>query len=109
MDRQTIDDYLAFRGELREALREMTPEALRRVIRRWTAQNDQSLAALLAQPNAALGAIIRRMILEEPQLADLHDAARRWLLEHESSHAPHRLIAPTDRRRTRHFTDRAAS
>jgi hypothetical protein len=70
-----IDDYLVFRSELRAALREGTAAALRAVIRRWAGPRDPQLGALIAQPDKMLEPIIRRMILEEPQLADLHDAA----------------------------------
>jgi hypothetical protein len=95
-----IDDYLVFRSELRTALREGTPAALRTVIRRWAGPRDPQLGALIAQPDQMLVPIIRRMILEEPQLAELHDAARRWLIEHEPAPIRPRAIAPTDARRT---------
>ncbi|HEV8639056.1 MAG TPA: hypothetical protein VG370_33030 [Chloroflexota bacterium] len=95
-----IDDYLVFRSELRAALREGTPAALRTVIRRWAGPRDPQLGALIAQPDQMLVPIIRRMILEEPQLAELHDAARRWLIEHEPAPIRPRAIAPTDARRT---------
>ena len=44
--------------------------------------------------------IIRKMILEEPQLADMHDQARLWLVAHEPPPIRPRVIAPTDHRRT---------
>jgi hypothetical protein len=94
-----IDDYLQFRQELRSALRECTPTALRRVVRRWATPNDSHLGALVAQPDPILEPIIRKMILEEPQLADMHHEARMWLLEHEDAPIPPRAIAPTDQRR----------
>ena len=95
-----IDDYLVFRRELRAALREGTPAALRTVVRRWAGPRDPQLGALIAQPDQMLEPIIRRMILEEPQLAELHEAARRWLIEHEPAPIRPRAIAPTDARRT---------
>lgn len=94
-----IDDYLQFRQELRSALRETTPIALRKVVRRWAGPQDGQLGALLAQPDSMLEPIIRKMILEEPQLADLHHEARMWLMEHEDAPIPNRQIAPTDARR----------
>jgi hypothetical protein len=95
-----IDDYLAFRRELREALRECTPAALRAVVRRWAGGRDPQLGALIAQPDQMLEPIIRRMILEEPHLEDMHPAAQRWLMEHEPPEIRFRTIAPTDQRRT---------
>lgn len=94
-----IEDYLDFRRELRTALREMTPAALRAVVRRWAGGRDPQLVALIAQPDQMLEPIIRRMILEEPQLSELHDGAKRWLLEHEPPQIRSRVIAPTDARR----------
>jgi hypothetical protein len=94
-----VDDYLDFRRELRVALREGTPTALRLVVRRWAGPRDVQLQQLIAQPDAMLEPIIRRMILEEPQLADLHDAARLWLVAHEPAPIRPRVIAPTDQRR----------
>ena len=95
-----IDDYLEFRKELRAALRDSAPAALRSVVRRWAGPRDAQLQALIAQPDQILEPIIRRMILEEPQLADLHDEARMWLLTHEPAPIRQRTIAPTDQRRT---------
>lgn len=94
-----IDDYLEFRKELRVALRECTPGALRAVVRRWSGPRDTQLNALVAQPDALLEPVIRRMILEEPQLSDIHDAARMWLVQHEPAPIRPRQIAPTDQRR----------
>ena len=94
-----LEGYLEFRQELRAALREGTPAALRQVVRRWAGPRDAQLQALIAQPDAMLEPIIRRMIVEEPQLADLHEAARRWLIEHEPTPIRPRVIAPTDARR----------
>ena len=94
-----IDDYLQFRQELRAALRECTPIALRRAIRRWATPSESQLGALLAQPDAMLEPIIRKLILEEPQLADMHHEARMWLMSHEDAPIPVRSIAPTDQRR----------
>lgn len=94
-----IDDYLQFREELRTALRTRTPVALRAVVRRWAGPRDAQLAALVAQPDAMLEPIIHRMILEEPQLAELHDEARLWLIRYEPTPVRPRHIAPTDRRR----------
>jgi len=88
-----------FRRELRAALREGTPAALRTVIRRWAGPRDPQLSALIAQPDQMLEPIIRRMILEEPQLAGMHEEARRWLIEHEPAPIRARAIAPTDARR----------
>ena len=99
--------YLRFRAELRTALRTLSPAALRSVIRRRIGgQDDQDadtrrLDALLAQPDEVLEPIIRRMILEDRQLAHLHAAARRWLLDRERAVRRPRPIAPTDRRRRR--------
>lgn len=95
----TIDEYLKFRDELRGALRECSPMALRRVVRRWAGPRDGQLGALVAQPDAMLEPIIRKMILEEPQLSDLHFDARKWLMAHEDAPIPNRQIAPTDARR----------
>lgn len=95
-----VDDYLEFRRELRGALRECTPAALRAVVRRWAGARDPQLGALIAQPDQMLEPIIRRMILEEPQLAEMHAAAKRWLMEHEPPEIKARTIAPTDQRRT---------
>ena len=95
----TVDDYLQFREELRDALRETTPAALRRVVRRWAGPRDSQLGQLVAQPDVMLEPIIRKMILEEPQLADLHLDAHRWLMAHEDAPIPTRHIAPTDARR----------
>lgn len=94
-----LDDYLEFRRELRAALREGTPSALRMCIRRWAGPDEQQLAALVAQPDSILEPIIRRMILEEPQLSDLHEVAHLWLIAHESAPIRPRVIAPTDARR----------
>jgi hypothetical protein len=94
-----IDDYLKFREELREALRECTPAALRRVVRRWAGPRDGQLGALVAQPDGMLEPIIRKMILEESHLSDMHDEARKWLMAHEDTPIPFRHIAPTDARR----------
>jgi hypothetical protein len=94
-----IDDYLKFRQDLRVALRECTPAALRRVVRQWSGPRDGQLGALLAQPDGMLEPIIRKMILEEPQLSDMHLEARRWLMAHEDAPIPTRPIAPTDARR----------
>jgi hypothetical protein len=95
-----LDDYLEFRRELRSALRECTPAALRAVVRRWAGARDPQLGALIAQPDQMLEPIIRRMILEEPHLMELHGAAKRWLMEHEPPEIRSRTIAPTDQRRT---------
>src|SRR5207237_10201759 len=94
-----IDGYLEFRQELRAALRDGSPQALRQVVRRWAGPRDAQLQALIAQPDAMLEPIIRRMILEESQLAELHDAARMWLIVHEPTPIRARMIAPTDARR----------
>lgn len=94
-----VDDYLQFRQELRDALREGTPVALRRVVRRWAGPRDSQLGQLVAQPDGMLEPIIRKMILEEPQLSDLHFEARKWLMAHEDAPIPTRQIAPTDARR----------
>jgi hypothetical protein len=94
-----IDQYLEFRRELRTALRQATPAALRAVIRRWAGPRDYHLAQLVAQPDAMIEPIIRKMILEEPQLADLHEGARMWLVEHEPMPIRPRVIHPTDHRR----------
>jgi hypothetical protein len=95
----TVDDYLQFREELRDALRECTPAALRRVVRRWAGPRDGQLGALVAQADVMLEPIIRKMILEEPTLGELHLDAQRWLMAHEDAPIPHRHIAPTDARR----------
>ena len=94
-----VDDYLQFRQELRQALRECTPAALRRVVRQWSGPRDGQLGALVAQPDAMLEPIIRKMILEEPQLSDMHLDARKWLMAHEDAPISTRPIAPTDARR----------
>ena len=95
-----IDDYLDFRRELRQALRELSPTALRGVVRRWASPRDVQLHQLVAQPDSMLEPIIRKMILEEPQLGDLHEQARLWLVAHEPAPIRPRTIAPTDHRRT---------
>jgi hypothetical protein len=95
-----VDDYLEFRRELRQALREMTPSALRAVVRRWATPRDVQLQQLVAQPDLMLEPIIRRMILEEQDLSDLHEPARMWLVQHEPAPIRPRTIAPTDHRRT---------
>ncbi len=97
-----IDQYLAFRAELREALRQGTAAAFRSCVRRWS-HRDPHLTALIAQPDQILQPFMKRMILEEAQLADLHDEARMWLVAHESSPIPIRTIAPTDGRRSPRF------
>lgn len=94
-----IDDYLDFRRELRVALREGTPGALRGVVRRWAGPREVQLQQLISQPDAMLEPIIRRMVLEEPQLSDLHEEARLWLVAHEPAPIRPRVIAPTDQRR----------
>jgi hypothetical protein len=94
-----VEDYLQFRQELRDALRECTPAALRRVVRRWAGPRDGQLGQLVAQPDGMLEPIIRKMILEEPQLSDMHFEARKWLMAHEDAPIPSRQIAPTDARR----------
>jgi hypothetical protein len=96
-----IDNYLDFRHELRVALRELSPPALRAVLWSWTDSRDASLRRLIALPDHALERVIRSMIVAEPQLADLHAAARLWLARNEaaSAAAPPRSITPTDRRR----------
>jgi hypothetical protein len=94
-----VEEYLQFRQELRDALREGTPIALRRVVRQWAGPRDPQLGALLAQPDGMLEPIIRKMILEEQELADLHYEARMWLMLHEDAPIPTRQIAPTDARR----------
>lgn len=96
---QSVDEYLQFREELRDALRESTPAALRRVVRRWAGPRDSQLNALVAQPDVMLEPVIRKMILEEPHLVDMHLDARRWLMAHEDAPIPSRQIAPTDARR----------
>ena len=101
MNADPIEDYLDFRREFRAALRLGTPAALRQVVRRWAGPRDAQLAQLVAQPDAMLEPIIRRMILEESQLADLHQDAQRWLIEHEPVEIRSRAIAPTDLRRRR--------
>jgi hypothetical protein len=95
-----IDEYLDFRRELRQALRQLSPVALRGVVRRWAGPREVQLHQLIAQPDAMLEPIIRKMILEEPQLADMHDQARLWLVAHEPAPIRPRVIAPTDHRRT---------
>jgi len=95
-----IDEYLEFRRELRSALREMTPVALRSVVRRWVGPRDSQLQQLVQQADVMLEPIICKMILEEPQLADLHEQARLWLVAHEPEPIRPRVIAPTDHRRT---------
>ena len=95
-----IEEYLDFRQELRQALRQLSPAALRGVVRRWAGPRDVQLHQLIAQPDPMLEPIIRRMVLEEPQLADLHDDARLWLVAHEPPPIRPRVIAPTDHRRT---------
>ncbi|MBM4417631.1 MAG: hypothetical protein FJ033_04880 [Chloroflexi bacterium] len=97
-----IDQYLAFRAELRDALRQGTAAAFRSCVRRW-ARRDPHLTALIAQPDQILQPFMKRMILEEAQLADLHEEARMWLVTHESSPIPTRTIAPTDGRRSPRF------
>ena len=94
-----IDEYLDFRRELRQALRQLNPGALRGVVRRWAGPRDVQLHQLIAQPDSMLEPIIRKMILEEPQLADMHDDARLWLVAHEPAPIRPRVIAPTDHRR----------
>jgi hypothetical protein len=95
-----IDEYLDFRRELRQALRQLSPGALRGVVRRWASPRDVQLHQLVAQPDAMLEPILRKMILEEPQLSDMHDVARLWLVAHEPAPIRPRVIAPTDHRRT---------
>jgi hypothetical protein len=95
-----IDEYLDFRRELRQALRLLDPAALRGVVRRWAGPRDVQLHQLIAQPDTMLEPIIRKMILEEPQLVDMHDQARLWLVAHEPAPIRPRVIAPTDHRRT---------
>ena len=95
-----IDEYLDFRRELRQALRQLNPTALRGVVRRWAGPREVQLHQLIAQPDSMLEPIIRKMILEEPQLADMHDDARLWLVAHEPAPIRPRVIAPTDNRRT---------
>lgn len=97
--RDPIEEYLQFREELRDALRECTAASLRRVVRRYAGPRDPQLGALLAQPDGMLEPVIRKMILEEPQLADMHFEARKWLMAHEDAPIPTRQIAPTDARR----------
>jgi hypothetical protein len=98
----TIDVYLAFREELRTALRRMTPSALRRVLVKWADPRDAELVRLIDLSDEATEPIIRRMILEEPRLADLHAAARLWLASRDAAPAGATGSGPTS-------TDRAAT
>lgn len=95
-----IEEYLGFRAELRTALRTGTPAALRSCVRSWASPRDSKLFALIAQADQVLVPCIKRMILEEARLADLHDEARLWLIANESAPLRSRTIAPTDGRRT---------
>jgi hypothetical protein len=73
--------YLAFRRDLRLALRQASADALRAVLWRWTELRAPTLRYLLGLPDEALELVARRLILADPRLADLHEAARRWLAE----------------------------
>jgi hypothetical protein len=97
----TLDAYLDFRADLRAALRTKSPAALRGVFWRWTDRHDAQRRRLIALSDRALEPVIREMILAEPQLADLHAAARAWLARHESrpAEAAPRTIIPMRPRR----------
>src|SRR5262245_48890456 len=96
----SVDAYLDFRCDLRAALRELSPTALRDVLRRWTEPSDMTYRRLASLPDRAHEPVIRTMILAEPRLAEMHGEARLWLARHHlSAPAPaDRPIAPTDRR-----------
>jgi hypothetical protein len=86
---EVLDDYLHFREELRAALREGTPAALRATLQRWAGSRGE-LAGFVRQPDSALEVAIRHLILEEPTLKELHPAARAWLWDREDANRPHR-------------------
>jgi hypothetical protein len=96
-----VEAYLAFRAALRAALRQQSPSALRAVFGTWIDPGDRARGRLIALPDQALEPIIRSLILAEPQLADLHADARRWLDDHPAASPPPRRVVPADRRRRR--------
>ena len=86
---KVLDEYLRFRKELRAALREGTPAALRATLRHWAGSRGK-LVVFIRQPDSALEVAIRHLILEEPTLKDLHPAARAWLWERADAARPYR-------------------
>jgi transposase len=79
----TIDLCLDFRRELRAALRERSPSALRAVLESRTDPDDAELRRLASLSDEALARLIRCLTLADPRLADLHASARLWLAHHE--------------------------
>ena len=101
--RGTVDAYLAFRHDLRAALRRTSPAAVRAVFARCTDGDDPERRLVDGAPR-------RRARAGDPiddpgrrRLADLHGAAHLWLTRHDAgtrAPAQHRVIAPSDRRRS---------
>ncbi len=75
--------------ELRAMLRQRSPQAYRAFLHRWRDLHQRGVASrLAAMDDAALRWRIEHMILEQPELADLHESARAYLREHGPPGAP---------------------
>ncbi len=69
--------------ELQAMLRQRSPAMYRAFLSRWRDVHERGAAERLGKlPDDALRLRIEQMILGLPALADLHDAARRYVDEH---------------------------
>ena len=75
-------DVKVYNQELAATLRQRDINALRQFAAKWgKIMGNQSLLNLAAAPDDFVAVRMRMMIVDRPDLADLHEEARRWLLE----------------------------
>lgn len=87
-----VERYLTFREEVRAALREKSPAALRATFKRW-APRQPEVRCFIRQPDSALEVAIRQMILAEPALVDMRAEAHAWLWSHQDATRSTRVAA----------------
>jgi hypothetical protein len=78
-----MPDVRDYAREMHEVLRTRDPAAYRDFVNRWRDLHQRGAAErLLATDERALRVRMEHMILDQPALADLHEAARSFLEEH---------------------------
>ena len=90
--REKVDAYLDFRQALREVLITSDPKQFKQFLKDAGEDlRDPELGAMGRWTEEALLPLMHRMILADRQLAEHHDASKRWLRER---HLPQR-VQPT--------------